>query len=258
MSITGVAHRELLSVTFKNVQRIKTHELPVCPEIPGSHRSPECPVFPVSNGQGLDKQIENMLKAFAARNRCTERGTAKKKLWNLMRDLKAVEKGIGRELQIDQRMAVFDEWYRLSQTFLDPEKTREDYLAEFLAGLGKVRVPTGEGDKLNKALAVVAKLSPRELPVIPGMPNAPESWRRVAALHRELSRLCENKAYFLTCRDAAKASAGLSHQTAYNINLALASPQFGVIKIVNNGKAGPNSRKAAEFRYLLSGTENPF
>ena len=87
---------------------------------------------------------------------------------------------------------------------------------------------------------------------IPRMSNASESWRRVLALHCELSRLCENKAYFLTCRDAAKVSAGLSYQTAYNINLAIASQQLGVIKILSKGKAGPNSKKAAEFRYLLS------
>jgi hypothetical protein len=210
----------------------------------------------VSNGQGLDKQIENKLKELAAVNRCTERGTAKKRLWKLMRDLAAIEKGIGRELQIDQRIAVFDEWHRLSLVCLDPEKSREDYLAEFLAGLSKVRVPTGEGDKLNKALTAVTKLSLSELPVIPGMPSAPESWRRVAALHRELSRICENEAYFLTCRDAAKASPGLGYQTAYNMNLALASGQLGVIKIISKGKVGPNSRKAAEFRYLLSESEN--
>jgi hypothetical protein len=255
MSITGVAHRELLPASFKDVQRTGTHELPVCPGSLGFHGSPECPVFPVyhvSNGQSLDKQEEQMLKALAAANRCTECGTAKKRLWKLMRDLAAIEKGIGRELQISERITAFDEWYQVSQSFLDPEKTREDYLAEFLAGLGKVQVPTGEGDKLNKALKAVAKLKVAELPSIPALPNAPESWRRVAALHRELSRLCGNKAYFLTCRDTAKASPGLNHQTAYNINLTLASPQLGVIKIVSRGKAGPNSRKAAEFRYLLS------
>ena len=31
----------------------------------------------------------------------------------------------------------FDEWYRLSQSFLDSEKTRDDYLASFLAEFGK-------------------------------------------------------------------------------------------------------------------------
>jgi hypothetical protein len=146
----------------------------------------------MSNGRGLDEQIENMLTAFAARNRCTAPGTAKKRLWKLMRDLRAMEKGTGRELPITERMIALDEWYRLAQAFLDPEKAREDYLAEFLAGLSKVEVPTGEGDKLNKALAAVAKLSLSELAVIPVMPDTPESWRRVAPLHRELSRLCDN------------------------------------------------------------------
>jgi hypothetical protein len=57
----------------------------------------------------------------------------------------------------------------------------------------------------------------------------------------------------LSCRDAAKAFPGLSHQTAYNINLVLA--QLGVVKIVRVGDARPNGR-ASKFRYLLSQGEN--
>jgi len=133
---------------------------------------------------------------------------------------------------------------------LDPEKTRDSYLASFLAELGKVRVPTGEGDTLNKALENVSKLSVSELPLIPGEIRAPESWRRIAALHREMSRLStnKNKTYFLGCRDAAKASPGLSHSEAYKINLALA--RLGVIEILRTGDARPNG-KASKFRYLL-------
>jgi hypothetical protein len=67
------------------------------------------------------------------------------------------------------------EWYRLSHPFLDPEKEPEYYLAAFLAELRKVRVPSGEGETNKKALEAVTKLSPSELPVIPGMPDAPES-----------------------------------------------------------------------------------
>jgi len=55
-----------------------------------------------------------------------------------------------------------------------------------------VRVPTGEGDTLNKALEAVLKLSLSQLPMIPDYADAPESWRRIAALHHELSRLCAN------------------------------------------------------------------
>ena len=123
----------------------------------------------------------------------------------------------------------------------------------FLAKPAKVRIPTGEGDTLNKALETVAKLSPDELPVIPEIPHASERLRRVAALHRELSRLCGGNTYFLSCRDAAKAFHGLSHQTAYNINLALA--RLGMIKIVRAGDSHPGGR-ASHYQYLLPQTGN--
>jgi hypothetical protein len=233
--------------------RPKSREYLELPKPLESPKSPECPECPVSNGQGLEKELKDL----AARNACTERNTARKRRWQLVRDLRALEKGIGRELIIGELMVVFDEWHRLSQPFLDPAKTRDAYLAAFLAELRKVRVPTGEGDTLKKALEYVSKLADSELPVIPRMPDAPESWRRVAALHRELSHRSTktNKTYFLTCRDAAKVFPGLSHQTAYNINLALALPEFGVIKIVRVGDPRPNG-KASEFRYLLSHGEN--
>jgi hypothetical protein len=98
------------------------------------------------------------------------------------------------------------------------------------------------------------KASPFSTAVIPGMADAPERWRRIAALHRDLSRRSANGIYFLTCRDAAKAFPGLSHQAAYNINLALA--QLGVVEIVQRGDARPIGGRASQFRYLLLRTEN--
>jgi hypothetical protein len=148
-------------------------------------------------------------------------------------------------------MRVFDEWHRLSQPFLNRAKTRDDYLEAFLAKPAKVRIPTGEGDTLNKALERVAKLPADELPVIPGIPDASERLRRVAALHRELSNLCGGKTYFLTCRDTAKVFPGLRHQVAWNINDALA--QLGVVKVVRAGDPHPGGR-ASCYRYLLPQT----
>src|SRR5262249_60396799 len=103
----------------------------------------------------------------------------------------------------------------------------------------------------------VEKLSLEKLPMIPGPPDAPENWRRLAAFHRDLSRRSTKKdgVYFLSYRDAAKVCDGLSHQEAHTITFALAT--VGVIEIVNKGKAGLNSGEAAEFRYLLCKTENP-
>ena len=110
-------------------------------------------------------------------------------------------------------------------------------------------MPTGEGQTIKEALADVSRLSFPKLPVIPDMPDAPEGWRRIAALHRDLSRRSANGTYFVTCRHTAKAFPGLSHQTAYNINLALA--QLGVIEIVDRGDARPTRGRASQFRYLL-------
>ena len=73
---------------------------------------------------------------------------------------------------------------------------------------------------------------------------------RLLALHRELSRLSTNRIYFLSYRDAAEVCSGLTHQSAHTITAALVT--IGAIEIVAKGKAGLNSRKAAEFRCLLS------
>jgi hypothetical protein len=199
----------------------------------------------VSEGQDDEKA----LKMLGAANACEARRTARKRLWQLARDLSALEKKVHRELEIAEIAVAASEWYRLSQPFLDRAKTYDVYLAALIAALRKVRVPTGEGETIEKALKAVSKLSPSQLPVIPGYPDAPESWRRVAALHRELFRLCRGNTYFLSCRHGAKAHSGLSYQAVSDINHAL--ERFGVIKLVRVGDQRPNG-KASEFRYLLA------
>jgi len=206
----------------------------------------------VSEGQVASEEPEAVLKALAAENACTELNSSRKRLWKLLRDLTGIEEEIGRQLEVADILMAFKEWYRLSQPLLEPAKTYDDYLTEFLAGFSKVRVPTGKGDTINKALAAVAQLSVSELPIIAGLPNASEAMRRVAGLHREISRLTGGNTYFLGCRDAAKACPGLTYQKANQINRAL--DRLGVIKIVRVGDERPNG-KATEFRYLPPETE---
>src|SRR5262249_3632115 len=219
-----------------------------------SRKYPKSPVSPVSEGQGVDGEVERELRVLAARNACTRAGdVVAKNRFKLARDVSAFEKQLGEKLGNEELVQVLTEWHRLSQPSLNPKETRNDHLTAFLAELQKVRVPTGEGT-LTKALENVEKLSLAELPMIPGYPDAPENWRRLAALHRELSRLCGAGIYFLSYRDAAKACDGLSYQEAHTITFALA--RLGVIKIESKGKAGLKGREAAEFRYLLSLSEN--
>jgi hypothetical protein len=166
-----------------------------------------------------------------------------------VRDLRAVQKQVDRKLTESELMLAFDEWHRSSSMFLDPAKAQADYLAAFLAEVGKVRVATGEGETLKTARENVSKLWLDELVIVPGFPTAPESWRKLLSLHRELSRLTANGIYFVSYRDAAEIC-GVTHQAAHTITGALVT--LGAIEIVAKGRAGSNSRKAAEFRYLLA------
>ena len=198
----------------------ESHEGLECLKCPEPPEPPVCPVSPVSKGQEVEKELGGL----AVRNACTQVGdNVESKFFKLARDVRGLAKAIGRKLTTAERVLAFDEWYYLSQGFLDAGKSREDYLAEFFRKLGKVREPTGDGDRLNKAVEAVSKLPVSELPVIPGMADASESWRRVLGLHREMSRRStrKNKTYFLSCRDTAKAVPGLSHQQANDINLHL-------------------------------------
>jgi hypothetical protein len=232
-------------------------EYPKSPTFPKSLASPcvSCvSVSPVSEGQGSDKELEKELAGLAMRNACTcADDVPEKKRFKLARDVSAVEKRIGRDLTPAELRRTCDKWEAGSTPFLGWDDD-DHHFTKLLAELTKVRVPTGEGDTFNRALENVSKLPDSELPVIPDYADVPKTWRKLAALHREMSRLRGNKIYFLSYRDAAKACKELDHQSAHTITLALV--RVGVIQIVRKGKAGLNSRKAAEFRYLLSQTEN--
>ena len=222
----------------------KEHEFLFSP-LPLPHVFPEFhgfPVHPVSSSEELKKELWEL----AQRNACTALDTGRKRRFQLLRDLAAAEKRIARKLNPDELIKTFNEWYCASRPHLDPKKARDDYLASFFAELAKVRVPTGEGEALKIALA---RVSTSTLPELPGMPDAPESWRRLAALHRELARQSANGIYFLGCRDAAKTHRDLNKDSANNINRALA--RLGVISFVRIGDTRPGG-KASEFRYLLT------
>jgi hypothetical protein len=234
----------------------KSPEYPKYPKSPEFPKSPECScvscvsVSPVSEGQGLDKELEKELRGLATRNACTRsEDVSEKKRFKLARSVSGFQVKLGRKLDPAELKQVLSEWYRLSQSFLNPAETCDDHFTMFLAELAKVREPAREDDKLEKALEDVSKLSVEQLPTISGWPNAPEEHRRIAALHRELSRVRGGTIYFLDYRSAAKACNGLNHQKAHTITGALVT--LGVIGIVSKGKAGLNSRQAAEFRYLL-------
>jgi hypothetical protein len=189
--------------------------------------------------------LQKELVELARRHTCCTSDTAREKRWKLLRDVAAVEKHILRKLTPTEHMKIVEAWYSASEPHLDPKKTRDDYIAAYFGEMGKVRVATGEGEALNRALAQISSVP---LVDLSEFVDAPESWRKVATLHCELARQSANGTYFLGCRDAAKAHHSLNKDSANNVNRALA--QLGVIESVRIGDARPGG-KASEFRYLL-------
>src|SRR4029453_6648793 len=248
--VRGTYREDFLSGNLTGVTiMLKSPEPPKSPKSLASPCVSCVSVSPVSEGQGLNGELEKELTGLAMRNACTSADDAPdKKRFKLARDLAAVQKRIGPDLTLAEIKRTCDKWEGASTPFLGWDDD-DHHFTKLLAELTKVRVPTGEGETLNKALEAVSKLSLPQLPEILVDPGAPQSWRRIAALHRELSRPSANGTHFLSYRDAAKACVGLSHQQAHDITGALV--RAGVIKIVKKGKAGLNSKKAAEFRYLL-------
>lgn len=174
---------------------------------------------------------------------CYQRDTAREKRWKLWGDLKAIEKRLNRKLDIRECLIAFEAWHTVSGQFLDPAKTKEDYLARFLGERRKRRVATGEGDTLANALLRIEMLP---LPQIPKLPNAPLTWRRVAALHREMARATGGD-YFLGCRDAIKAAGLRSADQGRIINDALFA--CGLTQLKRAGRGVPGG-EASTWKYL--------
>jgi hypothetical protein len=97
------ANRDLWSITDLDSkgERVnvltREHEFLFSPP-PLPHVSPEFHVYPVSSSEELEKELEEL----AQRNACTARDTARKRRFQLLRDLAAVEKRIARKLSPDE------------------------------------------------------------------------------------------------------------------------------------------------------------
>src|SRR5258708_17320000 len=91
-----------------------------------------CMLCPTDQSRRKDLLAEKDLKGLARLNACTERNTARSQRFQLLRDLKAIELRHG-ALDTTDLMLTFDQWYQLSESFLDSQNTRDDYLAALLA-----------------------------------------------------------------------------------------------------------------------------
>ena len=166
----------------------------------------------------------------------------------MARAVRGLEQCLGRELSFDEQVAAFNGWYKKGAAFMRGKYDKQ--LALFLRERASVKKPRGGDIAFRRMVKTVAELPASELPVISGFEGAaPETWRRVAALHREKARHAKGGVYELSCRDTANALEGWDHRDAHALNDALA--KAGVIEKVEKGAVGKRKGVAARWRYLL-------
>ncbi len=196
-------------------------------------------------GGGEFKEEDTLTKQ--ARNLASSgRGQSRESLFTLARIVYTYEKSKDVNSAVCRR--IFDVWYDASKPNLDPNKTRAEYLASFLSKVKKVRMPLGSGNALQEAIESADR---KPYPEIPDASDAPEAWRRLAAVCRELrdGAAGSDRTFYLSTRSAALI---IGKNSAMEGSRALeALVNFGVIECVRRGDAGLKNGKASRFRYLL-------
>ena len=181
-----------------------------------------------------------------ARRKKGKKGAERAARYELARAVAGLQLCLGRQLSFDERATALNAWYEKSKVFTMMEY--DEQLALFMKELKTVKKPIGGDVAFRRMVQAVAKLPANELPVISAFKGAPEIWRRVAALHRELARQAKGGVYPLSSRDTASAL-GWEHQSAHALNDVLV--ELRVIEKAENGAAGKRKGVATKWCYLL-------
>jgi len=188
------------------------------------------------------------LRTLGERCACPKKGNERRSRFELAREVRAFTQCLGRQLTFGEQVTAFNAWYEKGKPNM---KTGYDkQLAMFLREQACVKKPKGGDVAFRRIVQKVASLPASELPVISAFGGeAPESWRRIAALHCEKAKQAKGGNYELSSRDTASALEGWDHRDAHALNNALA--EAGVIEKVENGAAGKRKGIATKWRYLL-------
>ena len=193
------------------------------------------------NSWGCAERLHDLARELAS----TARGQSNRHLFDLARACMAHEKNRGCE-DSGVRTSVFEAWYSVSQSNLDPVEKRPSYLARFRLMFRKVRIVPGQRDTLKEA---EERAGGSTLPEIPEAPDAERGWRVLSGVMRELQRAAGDAPFFISTRAAARI-ANRKHAME-GVRILEALTEFGVIKCVRRGEKRPGG-DASEYRYLLS------
>jgi hypothetical protein len=174
-------------------------------------------------------------------------GVVTKKLFLLAQHLKGIEIEDGHVIPLMHVVVIAHKWHGASVQFLPPNMREETCTLALIKSMTQITKPTIP--IVFRALAALRNVPDKDLPVIPLAESFPVT-RRLAGLHREMSRLSAGGVYYLGERDATKAHPTLTRDMVRDGTGLLISEE--VIACVQKGRPDKSGkkRKASSYRYL--------
>ena len=160
--------------------------------------------------------------------------TSNKKLHELAREIRGVEKRRGKKLTVAHYESIFDKWESASRPFLRPA---HDYFTEFLVKLDCVTVPKGE------TLQAAFERAKQREPPLKVLLICNEGVRLLASLCRELQEMAGNQPFMLCQISVANLFGHSSHRSISNWIKALKT--LDILRVAEQWKEG----KAARYFY---------
>ena len=161
--------------------------------------------------------------------------TSNKQLHELAREIRGVEKQLGKKLNASRYKQIFDNWEAASQPFLRPG---HDYFTEALAKLDCVTVPKGE------TLLAAFERAKTKSPPAKVMISPNQELRLLASLCRELQEWAGDQPFMLCQKSVANLFGHSSHRNISNWIKGLKT--LDVLRLAESW----GWRKAARYFYI--------
>jgi len=161
--------------------------------------------------------------------------TSNKQLHELAREIRGVEKRLGKKLTASRYKQIFDNWEAASQPFLRPG---HDYFTEALAKLDCVTVPKGE------TLLAAFERAKTKSPPAKVMISPNQELRLLASLCRELQEWAGDQPFMLCQKSVANLFGHSSHRNISNWIKGLKT--LDVLRLAESW----GWRKAARYFYI--------
>jgi len=158
-------------------------------------------------------------------------GTSNKQLHELAREVRGVEKKLGKRFNATQYRLIFQKWKRLSKPFL---RAGHDYFVEFLAKLDCVLIPKGE------TLPAAFERAKRRQPPLKVSALRNKDVQLLASLCRELQVMMGDQPIMLHQASIAKLFGHSDHRNISNWIKALKT--LGVLKVAKRWSLGKSQR----------------